>query len=49
MVHSGAILSVTFKTIKSEKKKTVHYQRLSWEYLHVNVASCKGLRPMFNV
>ena len=39
MVHSGAILSMTFKTIKSEKK-TAHYQRCLWEYLHVNVASC---------
>ncbi len=39
MVHSGAILSMTFKTIGSEKKPA-HYQRCLWEYFQVNVASC---------
>ncbi len=49
MVHSGAIPSMTFKTIKSEKK-IAHYQRCLWGYLHVNVASCKecgGLHFLF--
>ncbi len=38
MMHSGIILSMAFKTLKSEKKSPL--PEYLWEYLHVSLASC---------